>query len=374
MRVLIVKMSALGDIIHALPVLSFLHQVSPGIEVDWVVEEPFREILEGNPLISRLHQVRTRHWRKAPLAAATRREIGEIRDTLRGRNYDLVFDIQGNLKSGLVDLLSGGKTVIGFSADLLQEKANLLFTTRQIPSRRGDHHVTDQCLRVVSVPFGRDFKGMVLTTDISTTAEEDAAAEVLLSTLADGLVFLCHCGTTWETKFWYDEGWMSLGKSLLALYPDSTLLLSWGNEKERDTVTAFAAAIGRGARVLDRYPLKGFTALLKRVDMVIGGDTGPVHIAAAVGTPTVSLYRASDGRRSGPRGAQDIIVQAPLPCTACFRTHCDKDAECRRSITVGMVLEAVGKLFGVNNIESLGRDATRPVETAQPTGRGWEHS
>src|SRR5512136_3070641 len=253
-------MSALGDIIHALPVLSFLHQVSPGIEVDWVVEEPFREVLEGNRLIAILHKVRTKSWRKAPFAAATRREIAEVKTALRGRNYDIVFDIQGNLKSGLVDRLSGSSTVIGFTADLLQEKVNLLFTTRQIPSRRHDYHVTDQCLRVVSVPFGRDFKGMALTTDISTSAEDDAAAEALLSTLADGLVFLCHCGTTWETKFWYDEGWVSLGKSLLALYPDSTLLFSWGNETERDKVTGFAAAVGRGARVLDRYPLKGFAA------------------------------------------------------------------------------------------------------------------
>ena len=346
MRVLIVKMSALGDIIHALPALSFLHQVSPGIEVDWVVEEPFREVLAGNRLISMLHTVRTKVWRKAPFAAATRREIAEVKAALKGRNYDLVFDIQGNLKSGLVDRFSGCGNVIGFSADLLQEKVNLLFTTRQIPSRRHDSHVTDQCLRVVCVPFGRDFTGMTLTTDISTSVEDNAAAAALLSTLADGLVFLCHCGTTWETKFWYDEGWVSLGKSLLALYPDSTLLFSWGNETERNKVNGFAAAIGRGARVLDRYPLKGLTALLKRVDLVIGGDTGPVHIAAAVGTPTVSLYRASDGKRSGPRGAHDIIVQAPLPCTACFRTHCDKDADCRRSITVGMILTAVGKIYG----------------------------
>ena len=346
MRILIVKMSALGDIIHALPALSFLHQVSPGIEVDWVVEEPFREVLAGNRLISMLHTVRTKVWRKAPFAAATRREISEVKAALKGRNYDLVFDIQGNLKSGLVDRFSGCGNVIGFSADLLQEKVNLLFTTRQIPSRRHDSHVTDQCLRVVCVPFGRDFTGMTLTTDISTSVEDNAAAAALLSTLADGLVFLCHCGTTWETKFWYDEGWVSLGKSLLALYPDSTLLFSWGNETERNKVNGFAAAIGRGARVLDRYPLKGLTALLKRVDLVIGGDTGPVHIAAAVGTPTVSLYRASDGKRSGPRGAHDIIVQAPLPCTACFRTHCDKDADCRRSITVGMILTAVGKIYG----------------------------
>ena len=348
MRVLIVKMSALGDIIHALPVLPYLHQVSPGIEVDWVVEAPFRELLEGNRLISMLHTVRTKAWRKAPFARATRQELFDVRDALRGRKYDIVFDIQGNLKSGLVDRLTRCGMVIGFSPDLLQEKINLLFTTRQIPSRRQDYHVTDQCLRMVSIPFGKDFNGMTLNTEIGTSMEMESAAEALLSTLADGLVFLFHCGTTWETKFWYDEGWVSLGKSLLALYPDATLLFSWGNEAEREKITGFAATIGPGARVLDHYPLKGFTALLKKIDLVIGGDTGPVHIAAAVGTPTVSLYRASDGRRSGPRGEHDEIIQAPLSCTACFRSHCDKDAQCRRSITVGMVLTAVGKIYGIN--------------------------
>ena len=348
MRVLIVKMSALGDIIHALPLLSYLHQVSPGIQVEWVVEEPFRELLEGNRLVSVLHSVRTKVWRKNPLASATRKELAEVKSALRARKYDFVFDVQGNLKSGLIDKLTQCSNIIGFSSDLLQEKVNLLFTTRQIPSRRQDYHVTDQCLRVVSVPYGKDFRGMTLTTDIRTSVEDDAVAEVLLATLSDGLVFLCHCGTTWETKFWYDEGWVSLGKSLLSLHPDATLLFSWGNESEREKVNGFAAAIGRGARVLDRYPLKGFTALLKKVDLVIGGDTGPVHVAAAVGTPTVSLYRASDGKRSGPRGEHHVIVQAPLPCTACFRTHCDKDADCRRSITVEMVLTAVRKIYGVN--------------------------
>lgn len=346
MRVLIVKMSALGDIIHALPVLSCLHQAVPGIEVDWIVEEPFRELLEGNRLIATLHTVRTRSWRRRPFAGTTRREVAAVRSALRERRYDLVFDIQGNFKSGVADRFTGCRTVIGFSSDLLQEKVNLLFTTRQIPSRRQDYHVTDQCLRVVSVPFGRDFTAMTLTTEISTSPADDLVAATLLSTLSDGLVFLCHCGTTWETKFWYDEGWVSLGTSLLALYPDATVLFTWGNEAERQKVSGFAAAIGRGARVLDRYPLKGLTALLKKVDLVIGGDTGPVHVAAAVGTPTVSLYRASDGKRSGPRGEHHVIIQAPLPCTACFRTHCDKDAACRRSITVGMVLEAVGKIYG----------------------------
>jgi len=344
-RVLIVKMSALGDIIHALPVLDYLTQVSPGIEIDWVVEEPFLDVLEGNPLVSRIHRVRTKVWRKAPLSGATIREIGALKRALRERAYDLVFDIQGNLKSGLVCWLSGAADRIGFDREVLQESVNLLFTTRQVPVRRQDYHVTDQYLRLVSVFFGRDFKVMELATDIATSPADDAAADALLSTLDDGLVFLFHCGTTWSTKFWFEEGWVALGRVLLDNNLGSSILLSWGNEAEKTAARSIATAIGSGARVIDRQSLKGFAALLKKVDLVIGGDTGPVHIAAAVDTPTVSLYRSSDGKRSGPRGKSHAIVQSPLHCAACFRTECDKDEACRRSITPEAVLNAVEKVL-----------------------------
>jgi heptosyltransferase-1 len=343
--VLIVKASALGDIIHALPVLDYLHRVAPGIEVDWVVEEPFREVLEGNPRINRLFLVRTKLWRRAPLARGTRAEISALKQELRERAYDLVFDIQGNLKSGLVCWLTGVRDRIGFCREHLQESVNLLFTTRQIPIRPRDRHVTDQYLRVVSIPFGRDFTEMALSSDIYTPPEDDASAAALLATLGDGLVFLFHCGTTWPTKFWHDDGWAELGRTLLEEHPDSTLLLSWGNEAERDRAVALAGRIGERVRLLDRYHLKGFAALLKRVDLVVGGDTGPVHIAAAVGTPTVSLYRSSDGRRSGPRGPGHAVIQSPLHCASCFRTTCDRDEECRESITAAAVLAGVERVL-----------------------------
>jgi heptosyltransferase-1 len=186
---------------------------------------------------------------------------------------------------------------------------------------------------------------MRLSSEIHTGPEDDAAAEALIATLADGLVFLFHYGTTWQTKFWSEKGWIELGKGLLGRYAESTVLLSWGNAEERVAVTALAAAIGPGARVIDRYSLKGLVALLKKVDLVVGGDTGPVHLAAAVGTPTVSFYRASDGKRSGPRGKGHVIVQSPLHCSGCFRTTCDRDAQCRESIKVEALLRGVEKVL-----------------------------
>lgn len=345
MRVLIVKMSAMGDVIHALPVLDYLHKVSPGIEIDWLVEEPFLDVVAGNPLISMIHTARTKAWRKRPFSRGTLAEAGALKRALQDRTYDMVFDIQGNIKSGVYGWLSGVPVRIGFDADVLQERLNLLFTTRQIPLRRSDAHITDQYLRLVSVPFGRDYREMQLFSDIYTPPEDDVVAETLLATLADGLVFLFHYGTTWQTKFWREESWLELGKTLLGRFPDSSILFSWGNEAERQVVMRISAAIGPGARVVDRYSLKGLTALLKKVDLVIGGDTGPVHLAAAVGTSTVSFYRSSDGKRSGPRGDNHVIIQSPLPCSRCFRTTCHDDEMCRQSITVDAVLHGVEKLL-----------------------------
>jgi len=345
MRVLIVKASALGDIVNSLPVLDYLKQACAGIEIDWVVEEQFREILEGNPLLSQLHVVRTKFWRRHPFAARTRREVGELKDTLRARDYDLVFDIQGNLKSGLICWATGAADRIGFEKCDLQESVNALFTTRRIPLRRQDQHVTEKYLRLVSVPFAKDFSQMQLSSTIRTTPGEDADAEALLATLSDGLVFLFQYGTTWQTKFWSEQSWIELGRAVLARFGEASILFPWGNESERSAATRIATAIGRGSRVLDRYSLKGLTALLKRVDLVVGGDTGPVHLAAAVGTPTVSFYRASDGRGSGPRGERHVVIQSPLECTRCFRTRCEKDAHCRESITVEKVLSGIESLL-----------------------------
>ncbi|RNC68890.1 MAG: lipopolysaccharide heptosyltransferase I [Desulfuromonadales bacterium] len=345
MRVLIVKVSALGDVIHALPVLDYLHRASPGIEIDWVVEEGNRDVLEGHPHLRRVHVVRTKAWRQSPLSATTRREVSALRRAFQEAAYDIAFDIQGNFKSGLITWLSGAQRRYGFDRDGVRESLNLFFTTNQVPLRRQDNHISSRSLRVVSVPFGRDYAGMPIASDIYTSPEDDGAAEVFLATLADGLVFLFHNGTTWKTKLWHERGWIDLGRQVLDRYPDATILLSWGNEDERRTAEAIATGVGRGCRVLPKLTLKGFCAILKKVDLVVGGDTGPVHMAAAVSTPTVSFYRATDGRRNGPRGEQHVVVQSPIDCHACLRKECDRDSTCRQSIEVGMLLSGIGTLL-----------------------------
>lgn len=345
MRVLIVKTSSLGAIICTLPVLDYLQQVSDGIEVDWLVEESFREILEGNPLIAGLHGVRTKAWRNQPFNPATWKEMAYVRSTLRERAYDIVFDLQGDINSGIVTWLTGCHRRYGFDQSSVQELFNTRFTNNHIPLRRQDSHITDRALRMASVPFGKDYAGCFLHVDIFTSLEDDAAAELYLATLSDGLVMILCPGAVWKSRLWHEPGWIELGRELLDHFSDATLLIFTESQAERDVAERIAAEIGRQTRLLPQLSLKGFTALVKKIDLLIGGDSWPVHLAAAAGTPTVSFYRSTDSRRNSPRGFMHRAVQSPLSCARCLNPECKRDQECRESVTVASMFTACRELL-----------------------------
>ena len=346
MRILIVKISAMGDVLHALPVLDYLKQASPGCEIDWVIEEAFADLLRDNPLISKLHTVHFKQWKRRPFSLDTIKEVQAARKGLAERSYDLVIDIQGNIKSGIVAWLSGCPRRTGFCRVAAQESLNSLFINRRIRLLPGDRHITEQYLRIAEAAFDLKFSGLQLHTDVCTSQEDDLAAEELVNRFRrSGPVILIHTGTTWQTKFWHESGWIELGGKIITSFPGAVLLFSWGNASERSAAERITASLGSQAVQLDKFSLMRLAALVKKVALVIGGDTGIVHLAAAAGTPTVSYYRASDGLRSGPRGAQHAIVQAPMPCARCFRTRCEKDRECRESITPELLLEEIKRVL-----------------------------
>lgn len=347
MRILIVKISAMGDVLHALPVLDYLKQASPGCEIDWVVEEAFADLLSGNPLISRLHTVRFKKWKRKPFFLDTLKEILHARNGLTERAYDLVIDIQGNIKSGIVAWSSGCSRRVGFCRTAAQESLNALFINRRIALRPEDRHITDQYLRIAAASFDLEFSDLQLRTDVCTRPEDDLAADELIKQYRqDGPIILIHTGTTWQTKYWHESGWIELGRRIISSYPGSVLLFSWGNEGECSAAERITSALGKQAVQLEKLSIMRLAAVVKKVDLVMGGDTGIVHLAAAAGTPTVSYYRASDGLRSGPRGKQHAVVQAPMPCARCFRTRCEKDEECRESITPELLMQAIGRILG----------------------------
>ncbi len=345
MRILIVKLSALGDIIHALPVLDYLRQAAPGVEIDWVLEEQNRDILEGHPLIRNVICINTRKWRKAPFSVATRREAGAIVKQLRSASYNMLFDLQGNIKSGIIAALAGVPKRYGFDRDGARELLNLIFTNHHVPLSPEDHHVSKRSLKIVSSAFGSNYSSYALTSYIHTTHEENEAAAELLSVAPGNTRLLFHTGTTWETKKWSVEDWLELGRLVLNRFPSVSILFSWGNDLEHEEAEYLTNELGNRALLLPRLKLKSYCAVLKKVDLVVGGDTGPIHIAAAVGTATVSFYRATDAMRNGPQGIRHITLQSGMPCTNCLKRSCPDDQNCRLTIGIGEMFEAIASII-----------------------------
>ncbi len=343
MRVLIVKASALGDVIHALPVLAWLKSADPRMEIDWLVEEGFAPLLEGHPLLRRVHRLATRSWRRQGALAAGREALRTI-ERLRRERYDVVLDLQGNSKSGFFTRGSGAHRRYGFARDGVREWPNLLATNRRVALTAADHHISDRSLAIARAAFPA---GTVVVPAGPLPIHPEAARRVEARLDECGLAgrqfAVLHYGTTWPTKLWAVEQWQALTQGLASatgLVP----VLTWGGAEELAVVEGLTRGAER-AVVWPRGTLPELAALLARAAVVIGGDTGPVHLAAAVGTPTVSLYRVTDSARNGPRGERHVRLQAPLECSPCLRKSCDRDRECSRSITATDVMAALTPLL-----------------------------
>jgi heptosyltransferase-1 len=345
-RILIVKLSALGDVAHALPVIDFLRKAAPGAVVDWAVDRRFAPILEGNPGLRRVVPLDLSRWKRGWWTAESRRAVAEAVRELRAGGYDVAFDLQGNLKSGVVTLLSGASVRWGFGRNGVREVPNLLFTNRKALPLPEDRHITEKILRVASAPFGGSFDLASLVSEIVTGEAEDAVAAGIARDLIPGAapLVVLHPGTTWITKGMEASFWAEVARHLRDLFPAAGVLLSWGTDGERREAEEIRGSVGGAVALLPRLTLKELAAVYRTCGYLMAPDTGPLHIAAAVGARTVSVFRATDGNRNAPRGPGHRFLQAPLPCTACLRKRCDRDAECRASIPAGEVAEAMARL------------------------------
>ena len=334
-RILIVKLSALGDVAHALPVLDYLKKAAPGSRIDWAVDRRFAPLLEGNGALHRVVPLDLKRWKREWTTSKARREAaGAVRELQEGR-YDAAFDIQGNAKSGVVTRLSGAPLRFGFDRHGVRESPNLLFTNRKVSLRPDDLHITSRLLRVVSAPFGGEFDAASLRSDIAISERDERhAGNIVRETFpeADPLLVI-HPGTTWNTKRMDPEFWAEAARLLGQRFPRLGVFLSWGTEEERRETDRIRRLAGRGLAVLPELSLKELAAVYRRCGYMMAPDTGPLHVAAAVGCRTVSIFRVTDGNRNAPCGPGHRFLQAPMPCTACLRKRCSRDAECRRSIS-----------------------------------------
>ena len=277
--ILIIKTSSLGDVVHNLPVINDIVAHVPAARIDWVVEEGFADIPALHPRVERVFPVATRRWRKRLYAPSTWREIGALRAQLRERRYDVVLDTQGLLKSALIARLADGP-IYGQDRATVRESLAASFYQRTFAVARGRH----------AVVRNRDLAAQALGYASPDTAPDyglKAPADAVLSASLPPRYAVCLHATSRDSKRWPDVDWIRIGRWLAER--GVTALLPWGSPAEQAQAQEIAAGIP-GACVPARLRLRQLATVLERAAVVIGVDTGLVHLAAALGRPTVAIY------------------------------------------------------------------------------------
>jgi ADP-heptose:LPS heptosyltransferase len=324
-KALLVRLSSIGDVVHTLPALAALHR--HGWEAGWLVEPPARVLLEDNPLLGQLVC--------APAAKAFRWSAAwrALRELRRAR-YDAALDLQGLWKSAAWARLSGARRALGWGRGFRREPASALLLSES-RARSGRGHVIDKNLELLRA-LGIEAVGtreFPLPYSAQSVARVDAG---LAGTAGRGLVVL-NPGGGWAGKLWPAERYGALARGLAEL--GLHCLVSYGPGEEALADRVVAASAGAAFRSFPTS-LVDYVELARRARLVVAADTGPLHLACAVGTPVVALFGPTDPARNGPFAPEDVVVRRTPACAPCYSRTCARHAGVMDEIGTAEVLSA----------------------------------
>ncbi len=337
MRILVVRLSSIGDLVHTLPVLSALRRRFPDATIDWLVETRHRDVLLSNPDINELVEVDTFAWRKCLFAPATWKAIATSVREIRKRDYDVVFDFQGTIKSAVAARLAKSDRHIGFATSAIKEKAASVFYSEQMSVNGTPHHVIDRHLRLVTA--------VGIETDerkfpIVVPDEMDELAKEKLESLGLSDYAILNPGASWVTKRWDPEKFAAIAIAIAKEWNLPSLII-WGPGEE-DAARRIVEIAGESAKLAPPTGVRDVIPYIRRARLFVSGDTGPMHLASASGVPVVGIFGPTDPARNGPFGAGDEVVWKNVPCGPCYKHRCPGyDEVCMTSIEVDDVLEAI---------------------------------
>jgi lipopolysaccharide heptosyltransferase I len=312
-RVAIVKLSSLGDVVHALPVASALRRHFADLHLTWIVEAREAALLAGHPDVDALVVVDTRRWRRLigrPTGAAeVAGRLIELRHGLRARRFGVALDLQGLVKSGILTAFTGAPLRVGFGVRHLREPLNALFTNRRVTPPPAAAHVVEQNLALLE-PLGIGDREVVFKLETSPTADGRIDAFLTEGGVKPGdrLVAL-NPGAGRPEKRWPVAHWRRLAERL-AVDGGLRVIVSWGPGEE-PLAQAVTEGLPGHPLVTPPTTLGELAALLRRVALVVSADSGPLHLAAALGTPCVGLYGPTRAARNGPYAERSRALQSP---------------------------------------------------------------
>jgi lipopolysaccharide heptosyltransferase I len=331
MNLLIVRLGALGDIVHAIPAAAALRRAFPSARIDWLVDSRHREILELVEPIDRI--IPLLRPNVAGWISATR--------ALRGTRYDAALDFQGLMKSAVLARASGAARVLGFSIWHLREKGARPFYSESLePARDAAHgHVIYKNLRLIEALGVHD------TTVTFPLRHVPSAALDSIRDQAGGAPFaLINPGAAWPNKCWYSDRFGELASFLRDVRGLVPFVL-WGPDEE-GMARAVVGSSNGAARLAPRTSIADLVEICRHAALMVSGDTGPLHIATAVGTPVVSIFGPTDPARNGPWLTDDLAVSRFDSCGCHYDRRCREDRWCLTTIPVTEVTAAVQRRLG----------------------------
>jgi len=312
-KLLVVRLGAMGDILHALPAVTALRHAHPGWLIDWAVEPSWRPLLSARsnsneigqdalqPIVDSLHLAPTKTWRNHSLRASTIREISSLRQNLRSRGYDAILDLQGAIRSAVLGRLTGCPRRIG-EWEPREHAARFLFTECIVTHGA---HVIEQDLELATAVAGDILEAS--RPQLPVDPEAELWCDELLPRHANQPVVLMNPGAGWGAKRWPSDRYAIVAadlahqgyRVLINAGPGEESLAHDIREQSHDAATVVTSSLSQ------------LIALTRRVSLVIAGDTGPLHLACALGRPVVGIYGPTDPSRNGPFGTRSRVLRSP---------------------------------------------------------------
>lgn len=292
MRILIIKTTSLGDVVHNLPVVADIKRQHPNALIDWVVEESFVDILTMHPGINQIIPVAIRRWRKSVFCRKTWRELVAFKQELQVHNYDVVIDTQGLLKSAVICYLSRSNNKCGYDQHSAREPIASFFYQHRFSVSLALHAV-ERNRKLAALALGNSLDSNALDYGIQTSAD---LAET--SRMPASFIMALH-GTSRDSKLWAVNHWISLGRALES--QGLSLVLPWGNQSELDRAKQIANKT-KLAIILPKLSITALANIIKRSQAVVGVDTGLAHLAVALNKPVIAIYTDTDPSLTGLYG------------------------------------------------------------------------
>jgi len=346
-NILIVKLSAIGDVIHTLPALNAIRGRFPGARITWLVEASASALVVGHRALDRVIVYKRKQWMKrlkSPGRKGAFKEILTFLRDLRDTRYDMIIDFHALIKSGTLVWLAKGRRKIGFDKGMQHMEHSYLFLNERVaPVDMEIHALTRQL--ILAEAIGAHSREVVYDIPLSADDEKNAR-ELLRENRIDcsrPLVAI-HPVAKWDTKLWFNERFANLADRLVGEY-GADIVFTGGTE-DRSVIEQIRAMMNAAcANLAGKTSLKTLASLYRKAAVVVSTDTGPMHIAAAVGTPVVALFGPTAPWRTGPFGSGHQVIRVAVPCSPCFQRRCDvHQCVCMKQITVEMVMEGIERL------------------------------